>query len=167
MTDAAFPDVILIDIGLPGMSGISAIRLIKERHPEADIIMLTVYMDPHKIFQSLFAGASGYLLKATPFSQILESVREVHSGGAPMSPQIARKVIEYFQPERPHAKSPPFTSKEMEVVVGLVEGLSYKMIGKRMGVSIETVRSHIKSIYKKMHVHGKAEVIGKSLRGEI
>lgn len=113
------------------------------------------------------AGASGYLLKATPFSQILESVREVHSGGAPMSPQIARKVIEYFQPKKPRTKGPPFTSKEMEVIIGLVEGLSYKMIGSRMGVSIETVRSHIKSIYKKMHVHGKAEVISKSLKGEI
>jgi DNA-binding NarL/FixJ family response regulator len=132
-----------------------------------DIIMLTVYMDPHKIFQSLYAGACGYLLKSTPFPQILESIRDVRAGGSPMSPQIARKVIEHFQPEKPQARNTPFTPKELEVIVGLVEGLSYKMIGDRMGVSLETVRSHIKSIYRKMHVHGKAEVISKSLKGEI
>ena len=118
------------------MSGINAIKLIKENHPGVDILMLTVFMDVHKIFQSLYAGACGLFLKATPFPGILAGVGEVHSGGSPMSPQIARKVIEYFQPERSHLKEPLFTSREMEVITGLVEGLSYKMIGNRLGVSI-------------------------------
>ena len=161
------PDVVLMDIGLPGMSGIQAIRIIKDRHPGVNILMLTVYMDPQKIFDSLCAGASGYLLKSTPFRQIVESIRMLHSGGAPMSPQIARKVIDYFHASPVTDTGAVLTPKEREVVAGLVDGLSYKQIAERMGITIDTIRSHIKSIYAKLHVHGKAEVIGKSLKGEI
>jgi DNA-binding NarL/FixJ family response regulator len=161
------PEVILMDIGLPGMSGISGIKLIKEKYPDIDIVMLTVHNDPHKIFQSLCAGASGYLLKTTPFKEIKKSIEELHAGGAPMSPQIARRVIEYFHPGEGYKTESPLTDKEKQVVMDLVDGLSYKMIADKQGVSIETVRSHIKHIYTKLQVHCKAEVIRKSLSGEI
>jgi DNA-binding NarL/FixJ family response regulator len=162
------PDVILMDIGLPGMSGISGIKLIKEKYPDINIIMLTVYNDSNRIFQSLCAGASGYLLKNIPFSEILEAIRVVHQGGSSMSPQIARKVIEHFHEDRTrHRSESPLTSREKEIVLGLVDGLSYKMIADRTSISLETVRTHIKNIYKKLHVHCKAEVIRKSLNGEI
>jgi DNA-binding NarL/FixJ family response regulator len=161
------PDQVLMDIGLPGMSGISGIRLIKERFPELDVIMLTVYQDAHKIFDSLRAGASGYLLKNTPLREIGESLKLLHQGGAPMSPQIARKVIEYFSGAGPSTPGSPLSPREKEIVIGLVDGLSYKMIADRMSISPETVRFHIKNIYAKLHVHSKAEVIAKSLRGEI
>lgn len=161
------PDVILMDIGLPGMSGISGIHLLKEKYPDIDIIMLTVHNDPHKIFQSLCAGASGYLLKTTPFTEIKKSIEELYAGGAPMTPQIARRVIEYFHPDKEFKTISPLTNKEKEIVLDLVDGLSYKMIADKQGVSIETVRTHIKHIYTKLHVHCKADVIRKSLRGEI
>jgi DNA-binding NarL/FixJ family response regulator len=162
-----FPDVVLMDIGLPGMSGIAGIRLIKGKCPDIDIIMLTIYNDPHRIFESLRAGASGYLLKDTPLTEVKEAIEVLHSGGAPMSPQIARKVIDFFTPSKLAASQSPLSDREKEIVIGLVDGLSYKMIGDRMGISNETVRFHIKNIYKKLHVHSKAEVISRSLRGEI
>ncbi len=163
---ADLPDVILMDIGLPGMSGISGIKIIKDKFPEINIIMLTVYNDAHKVFQSLCAGATGYLLKNSPFADIREAIEMVHSGGATMSPSIARKVVDFFRPPK-KSKDSPLTDKEKEIVLGLVDGLSYKMIADRECVSIETVRTHIKNIYKKLHVHSKAEVITKSLQGEI
>ena len=161
------PSVILMDIGLPGMSGISGIKLIKEKFPEIDILMLTVHNDPHKIFQSLCAGATGYLLKTTPLSEIKKFIEELSTGGAPMSPQIARRVIEYFQKEKEDKKPSPLTEKEKEIVLDLVDGLSYKMIADKQNITIETVRTHIKHIYHKLHVHCKADVIRKSLQGEI
>jgi len=161
------PDVILMDIGLPGMSGISGIKLIKEKYPDIDILMLTVHNDPHKIFQSLCAGATGYLLKTTPLTEIKKFIEELSLGGAPMSPQIARRVIDYFH-ESKHAKvESPLTNKEKEIVLDLVDGLSYKMIADKQNVSIDTVRTHIKHVYYKLHVHCKADVIRKSLQGEI
>ena len=160
------PDIILMDIGLPGMSGISGIKIIKEKFPDINIIMLTVYNDAHKVFQSLCAGATGYLLKNAPFADIREAIEMVHAGGASMSPPIARKVVDFFRPPQKSAAS-PLTDKEKEIVLCLVDGLSYKLIADRECVSIETVRSHIKNIYKKLHVHSKAEVITKSLQGEI
>jgi DNA-binding NarL/FixJ family response regulator len=160
------PDVILMDIGLPGMSGISGIKIIKDKFPDVNIIMLTVYNDAQKVFQSLCAGATGYLLKNAPFADVKEAIELVHAGGATMSPPIARKVVDFFRPPK-KANASPLTDKEKEIVMGLVDGLSYKMIADRECVSIETVRSHIKNIYKKLHVHSKAEVITKSLQGEI
>jgi len=161
------PNVILMDIGLPGMSGISGIKLIKEKYPQIDILMLTVHTDPHKIFQSLCAGATGYLLKTTPLTEIKKFIEELAEGGAPMSPQIARRVIEYFQKEKEEKEPSPLTDKEKEIVLDLVDGLSYKMIADKQNITIETVRTHIKHIYHKLHVHCKADVIRKSLQGEI
>lgn len=165
--EVLWPEVMLMDIGLPGMSGIDGIKLIKQQNPEIDIVMLTVYHDSHKIFEALRAGASGYLLKNTPLTEIKEAIEQLNAGGAPMSPQIARKVIEHFNPANKPGPQSPLTAKEKELVVGLVDGLSYKMIAERMNISVETVRFHIKNIYQKLHVHSKAEVITKSLRGEI
>jgi len=162
------PDVILMDIQLPGMSGIKGIGLIKEEYPKIDIIMLTVYHDSHKIFNALRAGASGYLLKHTSLPEIKESILKLLDGGAPMSPQIARKVINHFQENAPKKNSDSdLTPREHDIVNGLVDGLSYKMIADRYDISIDTVRAHIRNIYKKLHVNSKAEVIAKSLKGEI
>ncbi|MDZ7714634.1 MAG: response regulator transcription factor [Balneolaceae bacterium] len=162
------PDVLLMDIQLPGMSGIKGMGIIKEKFPDIDIIMLTVYHDSHKIFDALRAGASGYLLKHTSLPEIKESILKLIDGGAPMSPQIARKVINHFQENAPK-KNPDsdLTPREHDIVNGLVDGLSYKMIADRYDISIDTVRAHIRNIYKKLHVNSKAEVIAKSLKGEI
>ncbi|TVR18301.1 MAG: DNA-binding response regulator [Balneolaceae bacterium] len=162
------PGVLLMDIQLPGMSGIEGIELIKKKYPEIEIIMLTIYHDSHKIFDSLVAGASGYLLKHTSLPEIKESIETLMDGGAPMSPQIARKVIQHFNKPEPQ-KNPEsnLTSREQDIVNGLVDGLSYKLIADRFDISIDTVRAHIRNIYKKLHVNSKAEVIAKSLRGEI
>ncbi len=162
------PDVLLMDIQLPGMSGIKGIGIIKQKYPEIEIIMLTIYHDSHKIFDSLVAGASGYLLKHTSLPEIKESIQTLIEGGAPMSPQIARKVINHFKkPEKKSKVEYDLTPREQDIVNGLVDGLSYKLIADRFDISIDTVRAHIRNIYKKLHVNSKAEVIAKSLRGEI
>jgi DNA-binding NarL/FixJ family response regulator len=170
MREGDVPHIILMDIDLEGMSGIDGMKLIKSKFPDIEIIMLTVYHDSHKIFNSLRAGASGYLLKHTSLPEIKEAIDVVLNGGSPMSPQIARKVITHFNaPEQPtdEKSDSGLTMREQEIVVGLVDGLSYKMIADRMDISIDTVRAHIRNIYKKLHVNSKAEVIAKSLRGEI
>ncbi|MEX2457264.1 MAG: response regulator transcription factor [Balneolaceae bacterium] len=162
------PDVLLMDIQLPGMSGIEGIGIIKKEYPDIEIMMLTVYHDSHKIFDSLVAGASGYLLKHTSLPEIKESIETLAEGGAPMSPQIARKVIQHFSnAEKKKKPESNLTAREQDIVNGLVDGLSYKLIADRFDISIDTVRAHIRNIYKKLHVNSKAEVIAKSLRGEI
>jgi DNA-binding NarL/FixJ family response regulator len=169
ITSVNIPNVLIMDLGLPGMSGIEGIKLIKEKYSDVDIIVFSVYNDSRRIFDSLCAGATGYLLKNTPLEEIKEGIELLSKGGSPMSPQIARKVIEHFSQSNTKKKEPqsPLSAKEKEIVIGLVDGLSYKLIADRMDISIETVRFHIKNIYRKLHVHGKAEVISKSLRGEI
>ncbi len=161
------PDIILLDIGLPGISGLGAIKLIKERLPNSEIIMLTVYNDANRIFQALSAGASGYLLKNTPLEKIKESIIEVSKGGAQMSASIARKVFNYFNENVPQESEYNLTSKEKEIVAQIVDGLSFKMIATNLGNSLETIKTHAKNIYRKLHVNSKAEVIAKSMRGEI
>jgi DNA-binding NarL/FixJ family response regulator len=161
------PNVLIMDLGLPGMSGIEGIKILKQQHPDVDVVVFSVYNDSKRIFDSLCAGATGYLLKNTPLEEIKEGIELLAKGGSPMSPQIARKVIEYFNPNTRKKEESILSLKEKEIVVGLVDGLSYKLIADRMNISIETVRFHIKNIYRKLHVHGKAEVISKSLRGEI
>jgi len=161
------PNVLIIDLGLPGMSGIDGIKIVKEKFPDIDIIVFSIYNDSHKIFDSLCAGATGYLLKNTPLEEIKEGIESLACGGSPMSPQIARKVIEFFNGREKQKKESPLSAREKEIVVGLVDGLSYKLIAARMSISIETVRFHIKNIYTKLQVHGKAEVISRSLKGEI
>lgn len=164
----ASPDVILMDIQLPGMSGIKGMEIIKEKYPKIEIMMLTVYHDSHKIFDSLKAGASGYLLKHTSLPEIKDAIEVLLKGGAPMSPQIARKVITHFSDQKPK-KNPDsiLTDREQDIINGLVDGLSYKMIADRYDISIDTVRAHVRNIYRKLHVNSKAEVIAKSFRGEI
>jgi DNA-binding NarL/FixJ family response regulator len=169
-----YPEVFLMDIGLPGMSGLNGTALIKESHPDVDIIMLTVYTDWDRVFGALRAGASGYLLKNTPLAEIKRSIELVHSGGAAMSPQIARKVMEFFgehaggkrEPEAA-ASETHLTGREKEIVIGLTDGLSYKLIADRMGVSLDTIRFHVKNVYRKLHVNSKGEVIRMSLRGDV
>ncbi len=159
-------DVVLTDIGLPGMSGIEGIKLIKEKLKITDIIMLTVFKDENRIFKSICAGATGYLLKGTPFPEITEAIKIIRLGGSYMSPAIARKVIEYFNPPKQKNES-ELSSRERQIIQALVDGLSYKMIGDRLSISIDTVRFHIKNIYLKLQVNSKTEVISKSLKGEI
>lgn len=166
------PEIILMDIDLPGMSGIDGMKLLKKRFPVIEIIMLTIYHDSHKIFNSLLAGASGYLLKHTSLEEIKAAIIDLKNGGAPMSPQIARKVIDYFNPNKNKEevtknKEDTLTPREQEIVIALVDGLSYKLIADRLDISIDTVRAHIRNIYRKLHVNSKAEVIAKSLKGEI
>lgn len=158
-------DIVLSDIGLPGMTGIEAIPLIKRKFPEASIVILSVYADSDRIFKALCAGAVGYLQKDTPAEEILDSITIISKGGSAMSPTIARKVVDYFAPRRSYNE--PLTAKEQQVITAMVDGLSYKMIASRLGITLETVRQHIKNIYRKLHVNSKGEVIIKSLKGEI
>jgi DNA-binding NarL/FixJ family response regulator len=159
------PDIVLSDIGLPGLTGIEAIPLIKKKFPASSIIILSVYADSDRIFKALCAGAVGYLQKDTPVNEILDCIHIISKGGSAMSPTIARKVVEYFSPKRTYNE--PLTAKEQQVIATMVDGLSYKMIASRLGITLETVRQHIKNIYRKLHVNSKGEVIVKSLRGEI
>lgn len=161
------PDIVIVDIKLPGLSGISGISYVKEKFPTMEFIVFTSYDDWELVFDSLRAGAAGYLLKNSNLSAIKDAITLLRSGGAPMSPEIAKKVIKYFSSEKTPKLGETLTIKERQVVDGLVEGLSYKMIAGKLGISIDTVRFHIKHVYRKLHVNSKAEVIGKSVRGEI
>lgn len=163
--NAEKPDIILSDIGLPGLTGIEGIPLIKKKFPDTSIVMLSVYADSDRIFKALCAGAVGYLQKDTPVEEILDCINIISKGGSAMSPAIARKVVEYFAPKRTYNE--PLTAKEQQVIAAMVDGLSYKMIASRLGITLETVRQHIKNIYRKLHVNSKGEVIVKSLKGEI
>lgn len=158
-------DMVLTDIGLPGMSGIDGIRILRERFPDLPILALTVYNDDDKVFQALCAGASGYLLKNTPPARLLDSIREVLDGGAPMSPEVARRVIRLFRDFRPpdHADY-QLTAQETELLKLLVEGHHAKTAAKELGISINTVFFHLKNIYAKLQVHSKTEAVAKALR---
>lgn len=160
------PDVILSDIGLPGMDGIEGIKQIAQLLPEADVIMLTVFMDGDKIFNALCAGATGYLLKGTPLPEVHKAIIEIHGGGSYMSPSIARKVVEHFKTPTKKINA-QLTDREKDVINCLLDGLSYKLIADRLCISMDTVRFRIKSIYKKLHVNSKAEILSKALKGEI
>lgn len=154
------PDVVLMDIGLPGMSGIEGIRIIKEKMPEINILMLTVHVDSKRVFEALCAGACGYLIKDTQPTKLLEAIREAHYGGAPMSTQIARMVVESFK-INPHTE---LTNRETEVLTQLCKGKSYRMIAEALFISEETVRRHIKNIYRKLEVSSKSEAVAKALK---
>jgi DNA-binding NarL/FixJ family response regulator len=159
------PDVILLDIGLPNISGIEGVKMIKTHFPEILILMFTVFEDDDKIFDAIRFGASGYLLKKTSPEEIIEAIRDLYNGGAPMSASIARKVIKSFHIQ-PAASIQEYklTSREKEILHSLVEGLSYKKIADKYFVSISTVRTHICNIYNKLHVNSKAEAVAKILR---
>jgi DNA-binding NarL/FixJ family response regulator len=159
------PEVILTDIGLPGMDGIEGTRILRERFPEVPIVALTVYDDDARIFAILCAGASGYLLKNTQPARLLESLREVVDGGAPMSPEVARRVVKLFREFRPPERAPcHLTPQETELLKLLVEGHHYKTAASEMGISTNTVSFHLKHIYTKLQVHSKSEAVAKALR---
>ncbi len=154
-------DVVLMDIHLPGMSGIEAVRKLKTQCATTQFIMSTIYEDDDNIFESLKAGASGYLLKKTAPSRILDAITEVFNGGSPMSSQIARKVIASFQQKSSIDEVNILTPKEKEILKALAKGLRYKEIADEMNISIETVRSHARKIYEKLHVQSRTEALNK------
>lgn len=159
------PDVVLMDINLPGMDGIECVRQLKGRVPQAQILMLTVYEDSERIFNSLLAGASGYLLKRTRQADILEAIADVHRGNSPMTGHIARKVVQYFnQRGRAAGEIETLSKREREVLEHLARGVAYKEIASKLSVSIDTVRMHIKGIYGKLHVHSRGEAVAKYLQ---
>lgn len=166
--DADLPDVLLTDIGLPVMSGIEGIRILKQWYPELPIVALTVYDDDDDVFDALCAGASGYLLKNTPPARLLESVREVASGGAPMSPEVARRVVSLFREFRPQERTDcRLTSQEIELLKLIIEGHSYKTAADRLAISTSTVSFHLQNIYRKLQVHSKSEAVAKALRNKL
>src|SRR6266487_2426060 len=162
------PDAVLMDIGLPGMSGIQALQLLKERYPKMLLLMLTVYDDDERIFDAMCAGASGYLLKKTPPAKLLESLREAVAGGAPMSPEVARRVIALFReirpPDRAHYDLTPHETRLLKL---LVEGHNYKTASAALGVTTSTISFHLQRIYEKLQVHSKSEAVSKALRNRL
>lgn len=158
------PDVVLMDINLPDLSGIECTRLIKRQLASVQILMLTVYEDSDLIFQSLAAGASGYLLKRTPGAKLIEGIRDLRQGGAPMSSEIARKVVQFFS-ERSASMEvlDRLSGREGEVLEALSRGRLYKEIAVELGVTLDTVRKHLQSIYRKLHVHSRTEAVVKFL----
>jgi DNA-binding NarL/FixJ family response regulator len=161
------PDVLLMDIGLPGMSGIEGIKQAKIILPDLNILVLTVYEENDLVFDALCAGACGYLVKKTPPSRLLEAISEAYSGGAPMSSHIARKVIDFLQVKKSASSNDSqnlLTPREREILGGLVEGNSFKALADSLCISIETVRFHFRNIYKKLHVHSQSEAVAKAIK---
>ena len=159
------PDVVLMDINLPGMSGIECVRRLKEYLPETNVLMLTVYEEGEEIFDSLKAGASGYLLKRAPEGELMDAIAQVHAGGSPMTGLIARKVVQFFgRLGNAVPELEKLSPREREILDLLSEGASYKEIAGRLGLSIHTIRMHIRGIYRKLHVHSRGEVVAKYMR---
>jgi len=162
------PDVVLCDIGLPGMSGIEGIRILKERYTDLTILMLSIYDDDERIFDALCAGACGYLLKRTSPARLIESLKEAVDGGAPMSPEVARRVVALFRdfqpPEREDYRLTPHETRLLRL---LVEGHNYKTAAAELGVSFHTIHFHMRNIYEKLQVHSKSEAVAKALRNRI
>jgi len=157
-----WPDVVLMDIGLPGMSGIDCVGELKRRNPTLQIIMVTVYEDSERIFKALMAGANGYLVKSKSTEHLLDAVRDLESGGAPMSSQIARKVVQHFHDVSARSREKSALSpKEQKVLALLAEGYIYKEIGDELKIGAETVRSHVKHICQKLHVRNRLEAVAK------
>ena len=157
------PDVVLMDINLPGISGIEGVKKLKAQRPDLDIIMLTIQVDDHSVFESICAGATGYMIKSTPPAALLQAIEEVNKGGAPMSANIARKVLGSFR----RSSDSPLSERETEILRLLCEGQNYKRIAEALFVSGHTVRSHIKNIYKKLHVNSRAEAVKKAMRDKL
>jgi len=159
------PDVVLMDINMAGMDGIECAKQLKILAPQIQIMMLTVYEDTERIFKALAAGATGYLLKRLEPDELLQAVRDVHAGGSPMSNSIARKVVASFQQVDATGKKPNLlSSREQAVLDCLAQGLAYKQIGDQLGISINTIRSHLRHIYEKLHVQSRTEAVAKYLR---
>ncbi len=159
------PDVALVDIGLPGMSGIDGLSRLRQQYPTVALLMLTVYEDDERIFQALCAGASGYLLKKTPPQKLLECLAEVLRGGAPMSPEVARRVLRLFREIRPPERVDyDLTPHELRLLKLLVEGHNYQSAAVELGVTFSTINFHMQNIYGKLQVHSKSEAVAKALR---
>jgi len=160
------PEVILMDIDMPGMTGIEATRLVKSNFPNVQVIILTVYDDDDKIFKAILAGATGYLLKKTPPVRIIDSIKEITEGGASMNASIVKKVLSFFSDHHGSAQSNEYTlsQRELDILKCLVNGDSYKMIADNCNISIGTVRSHINNIYKKLHINSKSEAVAKAIK---
>jgi DNA-binding NarL/FixJ family response regulator len=165
---ATMPRLLLMDIDMPGINGIEAVGLVKKEYPVIDVVMFTVFEDDEKIFRSIMAGASGYLLKKMPPSKILEALDDFIAGGAPMTGSIAMKVLQMFRSQSTQ-KAAVFnlSPRELEILNSLCDGKSYKAIAADRFISIETVRSHVKNIYEKLHVHSKAEAVSKAFREKL
>ena len=163
-------NVVLMDIALPGMNGIEGVKEAKKLKPDIDILMLTIYEDSEKVFDALCAGACGYLVKKTPPSKLLEAIKDVYEGGSPMSSQIARQVITAFKESKDVKDESPdykLSSREKEVITLLASGNNYQQIADQLFISVDTVRHHIKNIYKKLHVHTQSEAVAKAIRKKI
>ena len=163
-------DVVLMDIALPGINGIEGVKKALEIKEDLDVLMLTIYEDSEVVFDALCAGACGYLVKKTPPSRLLEAIKEVHEGGSPMSSQIARQVIIAFKEGKDSMKdksSYGLSEREKEVINLLAQGNNYQQIGVQLFISVDTVRHHIKNIYKKLHVHTQSEAVAKAIRKKI
>jgi DNA-binding NarL/FixJ family response regulator len=162
------PDVMLLDIHLPGMLGSEGVRVFREKHPSMQILMLTIYDGQDLVFESICNGACGYLLKKTPPAKLLDSIREAHEGGAPMSPEIARKVVDLFRQTGAPAKlDEGLTPQETRLLQLLADGYSYQAAGGQLNISVNTVRNYIRSIYEKLHVNSKSEAVSKALRSRL
>ena len=160
----ARPDVVLMDIHLPGMSGIEAVKRLKELLPDTQIMMLTVFEDDEKIFHSLIAGATGYVLEHTPPAELLDAIRILHGGGSPMSDQIARRVVETFRSlGSSRDATENLTDRETEILAAVAKGYRDKEVAERLFLSAETVRTHLRNIYKKLHVRTRTEAVLKFL----
>jgi DNA-binding NarL/FixJ family response regulator len=159
------PDVVLMDINLPGTKGVECVRQLKAAVPKVQFLMLTVYEDSDSLFNSLKAGASGYLLKRTASDRLLEAIQDVHGGGSPMTPQLARRVVQYFSRPESDPGISKLTPGEREFIEQLARGYAYKEIADRMDISIDTVRSYVRTVYEKLHVHSRTEAVVKFLRG--
>jgi DNA-binding NarL/FixJ family response regulator len=162
------PDVVLVDIGLPGMSGIEGIRHLKLLHPQLHVLVLTIYSDDERIFDAICAGACGYLLKKTPPARILDSITEVVAGGAPMSPEVARRVVEVFRTIRPPERSGNhLTAHELKILQLLVNGHNRKSAAAELGVTVHTISFHLRQVYEKLQVHSRSEAVAKALRSQL
>ena len=160
------PDVVLMDINLPGMKGVECVQQLKAALPAVQFLMLTVYEDSDSLFNSLKAGASGYLLKRTASARLLEAIHDVHAGGSPMTPQLARRVVQFFsRPGKGESPVANLTPGERDFLDQLSNGYAYKEIADRMNISIDTVRSYVRTVYEKLHVHSRTEAVVKYLRG--
>jgi len=155
------PQLILSDIGLPGLTGIEGLPLILQRLPEAQVLMLSVYADAERVFEALRAGAVGYLEKSTRPTQLKEALLQVMAGGSPMSPAIARHVVRYF---RPAVLPSPLTPREQQVVEAIEQGLSYKLVAARLGIQLGTVQNHIRNVYRKLEINSKGELLALTRR---
>jgi RNA polymerase sigma factor (sigma-70 family) len=158
------PDVVLMDINLPGMNGVECVARLKKLCPDTQIVMLTVYEDTDNIFNALKAGATGYLLKRTTREELLEAIRDVYKGGSPMTTHIARKVVQSFQKMESSSPTEALTAREQEVLECLAKGFLYKEIADKLGISYETVRTHIRRIYEKLQVRSRTEAVAKFLK---